>query len=220
MRFGGHPWQCLYPRCRHSHAQEWCRGGIGISFNTLARSPGAVGNNALPCFRHWVYFWVRTPQYIYVSGRDRLDLLTSKLFLSFSFNIYSWVLSIILIVLTSPFFIRIFIINKTTTNRSGHAALATNPEWRDGLLKIKADLNTSHIRFHGILELVEFTKRDEREEEDDDDEGRESGGGTLPFDLDFTRVDAVYDWMIRTAGVLPYVELSFMPLPLASGFNV
>ena len=88
------------------------------------------------------------------------------------------------------------------------------------MLKIKADLNTSHIRFHGILELVEFTKRDEREEEDDDDEGREGGGGTLPFDLDFTRVDAVYDWMIRTAGVLPYVELSFMPLPLASGFNV
>ena len=94
---------------------------------------------------------------------------------------------------------------------SGHAALTVRSDWRAALMQLHADLNTSHVRFHGILELVEFTAKEA------ENGGTGNSNSTLPFTLDFTRVDAVYDWMIRTAGVVPYVELSFMPLPLASG---
>lgn len=94
---------------------------------------------------------------------------------------------------------------------SGHAALTVRSDWRAALMQLRADLNTSHVRFHGILELVVFTATEA------DNGGTGSSNSTLPFTLDFTRVDAVYDWMIGTAGVVPYVELSFMPLPLASG---
>ena len=96
-----------------------------------------------------------------------------------------------------------------------------------------------YVRFHGILELVGFGATHHGNGYHGNGAWPGSGTGTRGTDtgtgaqgagtgthrqpllpvLNFTRVDAVYDGLLST-GVLPYVELSFMPPALASGHDV
>lgn len=85
---------------------------------------------------------------------------------------------------------------------SGHAALALRADWQRQLKQTHADLGTRMVRFHGIF---------------DADVGIVAGvGADGTLRLNFTNLDRIYDGIIA-AGVVPYVELSFMPPPLASG---
>ena len=79
---------------------------------------------------------------------------------------------------------------------SGHAALGLRSDWQKQLATAAKELGVRAVRFHGIL---------------DDDMGVVVQGGGFNFE----KVDAVIDAVIA-ARVRPYVELSFMPLALAS----
>ncbi|PSJ16518.1 GH39 family glycosyl hydrolase [Nitrosomonas supralitoralis] len=83
---------------------------------------------------------------------------------------------------------------------SGHALLALRADWQVQLKKAHDELGFSYVRFHGIL---------------DDDVG------TLTCQEDkliysFFNSDQILDFLL-SIGMKPFVELSFMPLALASG---
>lgn len=83
---------------------------------------------------------------------------------------------------------------------SGHATLALRADWQAQLKQCHEQLGFRHVRFHGIL---------------DDDMG------TLVDEDDellycFHNPDRIYDFL-RSIGMRPIVELSFMPRALASG---
>jgi xylan 1,4-beta-xylosidase len=83
---------------------------------------------------------------------------------------------------------------------SGHAALALRADWQAQLRMAHDELGFSHVRFHGLL---------------DDDMG------TVVCQNDellysFFNADQIVDFLV-SIGMRPIVELSFMPLALASG---
>jgi hypothetical protein len=86
---------------------------------------------------------------------------------------------------------------------SGHAALSLRPDWRRDVSRARAELGFESIRFHGIL---------------NDDMGPvvvapvASDGG---YTYNFSGIDASFDWLV-SAGIAPFVELSFMPSALAA----
>ena len=83
---------------------------------------------------------------------------------------------------------------------SGHATLALRRDWLEQLKRCRRELGVRAVRFHGILsdDVGTFTIR----------EGRETDS--------FYNAFQIYDGILE-AGMKPFVELSFMPLPLARG---
>jgi xylan 1,4-beta-xylosidase len=83
---------------------------------------------------------------------------------------------------------------------SDHARMALRADWQAQLRKVHDELGFRYVRFHGIL---------------DDDIG------TLVCEQDrfiysFFNSDRIFDFLL-SIGMKPFVELSFMPLALASG---
>lgn len=83
---------------------------------------------------------------------------------------------------------------------SGRAALALRADWQAHLKQCHADLGFRHVRFHGLLDDEMGVLDDEKDE----------------LLYSFQNVDAIYDFL-RSIGMRPSVELSFMPRALASG---
>ncbi|WP_315927286.1 GH39 family glycosyl hydrolase [Mesorhizobium sp. SP-1A] len=83
---------------------------------------------------------------------------------------------------------------------SGHATLALRADWQAQLKQAHDELGMRHVRFHGIL---------------CDDVGTLIGEGDALF-YSFFNADLIFDFL-RSIGMRPFVELSFMPGVLASG---
>ena len=87
---------------------------------------------------------------------------------------------------------------------SGHAKLALRTgDWQPQLLEARQLLGMRTVRFHGVF---------------DDDMGpvvHTTSAGTDTYN--FSMIAAAFDFVVRVAGMKPYVELSFMPSVLASG---
>jgi xylan 1,4-beta-xylosidase len=83
---------------------------------------------------------------------------------------------------------------------SGHALLGLRSDWRQHLAAARSDLGVQYIRFHGILD-------------DDMSVVRDDGSG-----YSFFNTDSVLDYVL-SLGMLPVVELSFMPRSLAARAN-
>ena len=79
---------------------------------------------------------------------------------------------------------------------SGHAALTLRPDWQQHLRWARDQLGLRGVRYHGIL---------------DDD----MGVVTAPRTYNFSRVLASWDFQL-SLGLVPIVELSFMPAMLAN----
>ena len=78
---------------------------------------------------------------------------------------------------------------------SGHALLATRADWQQHLQKCVAEIGLHGVRMHGVL---------------DDDMSVTPDGTTYHW----YNVDRVFDFLVAQ-GVVPIVELSFMPKALA-----
>lgn len=83
---------------------------------------------------------------------------------------------------------------------SGHATLALRADWQKQLKRCHEELGFTHVRFHGILSNNMGTLVDENNE----------------LIYSFFNCDQVFDFLM-SIGMSPFVELSFMPLALASG---
>jgi xylan 1,4-beta-xylosidase len=83
---------------------------------------------------------------------------------------------------------------------SGHAALGLRADWQAQLKQAHDQLGFKHVRFHGIL---------------DDDMGTVVAEGNQLF-YSFFNTDQIFDFLL-SIGMKPFVELSFMPIALASG---
>jgi hypothetical protein len=83
---------------------------------------------------------------------------------------------------------------------SGHALLGLRSDWRTHLAAVRSDLGVQYIRFHGILD-------DDMSVIRDDNKG-----------YSFFNTDSVLDYIL-SLGMLPVVELSFMPRALAARPN-
>lgn len=86
------------------------------------------------------------------------------------------------------------------TMGSGHATLALRADWQAQLKRAHDELGMRHVRFHGIL---------------CDDVGTLIGEGDTLF-YSFFNADLIFDFL-RSIGMRPFVELSFIPGVLASG---
>lgn len=92
---------------------------------------------------------------------------------------------------------------------SGHAYLAHRTDWTEYIKRIHDELGIRYVRFHGILDDDMLTVQ------------RTSDFIPLPGaskirEYSFAQVGKVYDNVI-TAGMKPFVEISFIPTALASG---
>jgi xylan 1,4-beta-xylosidase len=86
---------------------------------------------------------------------------------------------------------------------SGHATLALRADWQKQLSRCHTELGFKHVRFHGVLS---------------DDMGtlvNEDG----KFVYSFFNADQICDFLL-SIGMRPFMELSFMPLALASGNDI
>ena len=83
---------------------------------------------------------------------------------------------------------------------SGHAVLALRSEWQRDLELAHREAGIRAVRFHGLL---------------DDDLAVCTGVDARGPQTNFIFIDQIYDHMLEI-GVRPYVELSFMPGPMAS----
>ena len=85
---------------------------------------------------------------------------------------------------------------------SGHAALTLRADWRTHLADAVADLGLAGVRYHGIF---------------DDDMGPvvPSREALRAKEYNFSLIDATWDYQVGL-GVVPLVELSFMPAVLAN----
>ena len=83
---------------------------------------------------------------------------------------------------------------------SGHAPLALRADWQEQMARCRRELGFRHVRFHGILS---------------DDVGTlvEEEGQRIDS---FFNAEQIWDFLL-SVGMRPFVELSFMPLALASG---
>ena len=84
---------------------------------------------------------------------------------------------------------------------AGRAAEGLRSDWQRDLALVHSECGFKYIRFHGLLQ-------DEMGVYREDKQGRAI--------YNFQYIDALYDAILR-AGMKPFVELSFMPLALASG---
>ncbi|MBZ9982361.1 MULTISPECIES: glycosyl hydrolase [unclassified Mesorhizobium] len=83
---------------------------------------------------------------------------------------------------------------------SGHATLGLRADWQAQLKRTHDELGMRYVRFHGIL---------------CDEMGTLIGEGNTLF-YSFFNADLIFDYL-RSIGMRPFVELSFMPVALASG---
>ncbi|MEO7496881.1 MAG: glycoside hydrolase [Massilia sp.] len=94
-------------------------------------------------------------------------------------------------------------LNKTFnfTIGAGRANEGLRADWQQQLAETKRDTGFRYIRMHGLLndDMAVFKY---------DDQGKEQ--------YNFTYIDALYDYLL-SIGVKPFVELGFMPSPMASG---
>ncbi|HEY3113682.1 MAG TPA: hypothetical protein VGJ62_08360 [Gemmatimonadaceae bacterium] len=83
---------------------------------------------------------------------------------------------------------------------SDHAAMALRAEYREQLKRCHDELGIGHVRFHGLLsrDIGTLVRRD----------------GKLISS--FHNAHSIWDFLL-SIGMKPFVELSFMPEPLASG---
>lgn len=82
---------------------------------------------------------------------------------------------------------------------SGHAPLALRADWQTQLKKAHSELGFRHVRFHGIFSHPMDTLICHNEE----------------FLYSFFNADQIFDFLL-SIGMKPFVELSFMPVALAS----
>jgi xylan 1,4-beta-xylosidase len=83
---------------------------------------------------------------------------------------------------------------------SCHAPLALRADWQNQLRRSRAELGFRHVRFHGLLcDDVGTLVRHKRQ-----------------LVYSFFNADRIVDFLL-SIGMRPFVELSFMPLALASG---
>jgi xylan 1,4-beta-xylosidase len=82
---------------------------------------------------------------------------------------------------------------------SCHAPLALRADWQAQLRQCHEELGFQYVRFHGLLSDVGAVVRH---------------GGRLIYS--FFNADRIFDFLL-SIGMRPFVELSFMPEPLASG---
>lgn len=83
---------------------------------------------------------------------------------------------------------------------SGHAPLALRADWQAQMKKCREELGFRHVRFHGLLSYPRETLIIHKDE----------------FLYSFFNADQIFDFLLST-GMKPFIELSFMPLALASG---
>ncbi|MRX49938.1 cellulase family glycosylhydrolase [Paracoccus sp. S-4012] len=83
---------------------------------------------------------------------------------------------------------------------SDHAPVALRADWQAQLLRCRDDLGFRYVRFHGILsdDMGTLVNQNDR------------------LVYSFYNADTVFDFLV-SAGMKPFVELSFMPLALSSG---
>ncbi|HZV08589.1 MAG TPA: hypothetical protein VFF94_02490, partial [Novosphingobium sp.] len=86
---------------------------------------------------------------------------------------------------------------------SDRAAVAMRAQWQQDLALARHEAGFRSVRFHGLF---------------DDEMGLCRSIGPNGPELNFLYIDQIFDAMLAI-GVKPYVELSFMPLPLASDGN-
>ena len=86
---------------------------------------------------------------------------------------------------------------------SDHARMALRADWQAQMRRAHEELGIRYVRFHGILDddMADLL----------DEEGKRLYG--------FFNADQVFDFL-RSIGMRPFVELSFMPTALASGDKV
>jgi xylan 1,4-beta-xylosidase len=83
---------------------------------------------------------------------------------------------------------------------SGHAALALRADWQEQLRRCHTELGIRRVRFHGLLSDDVGTLVEHRER----------------LLYSFFNADRIWDYLLASE-VQPFVELSFMPVALASG---
>jgi xylan 1,4-beta-xylosidase len=86
---------------------------------------------------------------------------------------------------------------------SDRAAVAMRAQWQADLAQAHREAGFKSVRFHGLF---------------DDEMGLCRRIGPNGPELNFLYIDQIFDAMLAM-GVRPFVELSFMPLPLASNNN-
>jgi xylan 1,4-beta-xylosidase len=86
---------------------------------------------------------------------------------------------------------------------SGHATLALRADWQKQLIRSHAELGFQHVRFHGILSDDMGTLMDENDQ----------------LVYSFFNADQICDFLL-SAGMRPFIELSFMPSTLSSGDDI
>lgn len=84
---------------------------------------------------------------------------------------------------------------------SCHGYTALREDYRTQLRKAKEDLGFQYVRFHGILN-------------DDMSVVREVSPGQ--YEYNFVNIDNILDYLL-SIGMKPFLEISFMPTPFASG---
>ena len=85
---------------------------------------------------------------------------------------------------------------------SGHATLALRADWQAQLRRCRDELGFRYVRFHGLLS---------------DDVGTLIDHDGKPL-YSFFNADQIFDFLL-SVGMRPFVELSFMPEVLASGYK-
>ncbi len=85
---------------------------------------------------------------------------------------------------------------------SGHATLALRADWQAHLRRCHDELGFRYVRFHGLLS---------------DDVGTLINHDGKPL-YSFFNADQIFDFLL-SVGMKPFVELSFMPEALASGYK-
>ncbi|HEY3476494.1 MAG TPA: hypothetical protein VGK56_17900, partial [Anaerolineales bacterium] len=83
---------------------------------------------------------------------------------------------------------------------SGHAPLALRADWQAQLKRVHEELGFRHVRFHGLLSEPMGTLVTHADE----------------FLYSFYNADQIIDFLLSN-GMRPFMELSFMPVSLASG---
>jgi xylan 1,4-beta-xylosidase len=86
---------------------------------------------------------------------------------------------------------------------SGHATLGLRADWQKQLRRSHEELGFRHVRFHGLLcdDMGTLICQDNK------------------LLYSFFNIDQIFDFLL-SAGMKPFVELSFMPTALASGDKV
>jgi xylan 1,4-beta-xylosidase len=83
---------------------------------------------------------------------------------------------------------------------SDYAAMALRADWRSQLARAQAELGFGYVRFHDVLSDRMFTLTCQQDR----------------LLYSFFNADSIFDFL-RSIGMRPFVELSFMPRTLASG---